>query len=107
MDFNLVGTVILLLLSLSLVSMAVFKSSFHPEKKTLDSIIQAASEGKTDRIFMTPKGDLDMCEYLGWSRTCESDYGVVEFCDLYAGTEYEIRATPNNPGVCLNITEVG
>ncbi|MBR9680582.1 MAG: hypothetical protein GOU98_02035 [Candidatus Altiarchaeota archaeon] len=105
MDFNIVGTAIVLLLSLSLIGMALYRMTFSPEDKTLDSIIQSAGEGRADRIFLTPDNDFDVCEYLGWSSSCELEYGVIEFCELYGGTSYEIRALPNNPGVCLNITE--
>lgn len=106
MDFNIVGTAIVLLLSLSLISMALFNSSNVNSKKTLSGIIEDAKKGKAGRIHFKPPGDFDMCEYLGWSNTCDDQYGVIEFCEVFSDTEYEITATPNNGGVCLNITEV-
>lgn len=107
MDFKAIGTVVLLLLSLSVMALIYSKFSGAGRSRSLDSIIESASNGRRDSMRFVPEVDMDLCEQVMGESGCNSPLGVEPGCNLYKGEVYHIEAVPTESGVCLNVTEVG
>ncbi len=105
MDFKIIATVILLLLSLFL--MTSINSKFSKKETSIYDILNSASEGKTDSIIISREVQFNICKQVNAEYGCEGvELGAEGPCELEANTPYLITASPSESGVCLNITEL-
>jgi hypothetical protein len=105
MDFKVVGTVVVVLLSLGLLLLAT--SRLTKKEKSFSDIISSAENGREDYLQLTPEEDMNLCDFLEARAGCDSELGVEPSCRLQKGISYIIRAYPVEAGVCLNVTEAG
>lgn len=104
MEFKAIVTVVFMLLSLGLLSLAIWKARF-PEEKTLNDIVESARNGRTDFISLTPPEDFNICLSLGGGPGCgDWDVGVEESCILEKDVRHIVRAYPFENKVCVNVT---
>ena len=105
MDFKIVATIILILLSLILVN--TLNSKFSKKDLSIYDIITSASEGKTNSIIMSMEATFNICEQVNAEYGCEGvELGAEGDCELQKNTPYLITASPSESGVCLNITKI-
>ncbi len=110
MDFNSVGTILLLLVCLSIFTGIIIpKFKIQKTMKTTpESIINSALAGETTTMIFSSKMDYNICDHFDARYGCnENEIGVEGGCELVANKNYKIKAYPYGTSVCLNISLVG
>jgi len=101
-----VGTVLALLVGLSVMVTIASKFGRAEGKKTLESIVESAAEGEDDYLRLTPEINMDVCAQIDGELGCHNPLGVEPYCKIREGSTYRIHAFPTPTGICLNVTKV-
>ena len=110
MDFNSLGTVLLLLLTLG-IFVGIIIPKFSPKTKTfetIESIVEAAENGETKMLVFSSEMQYNICDQFDARYGChENEISVEGHCELEKYKLYKIIARPYGTSVCLNVTLIG